>query len=73
MKKPSTVAYEEFKQNVADLINNSGLPIFIVEAVLQNYLNEARVIARNQYEADKAEYEEFLRKGSANQEQDLGV
>lgn len=60
MNKPGTILYEEFKQSMADLINNSGLPIFIVEAVLQNYLNEARVIARNQYEADKAEYEAHL-------------
>lgn len=67
MSKPGTILYEEFKQSMADLINNSGLPIFIVEAVLQNYLNEARVIARNQYEADKAEYEEFLKKEN-NQE-----
>lgn len=60
MNKPITVVYEDFKRDMADLINNSGLPPFIVEAVLQSYLIEARDVARNQYNIDKAQYEKYL-------------
>ena len=60
MNKPSTIIYEEFKQDLANLINNSGLPAFVIEPVLQNYLNETRTIMQRQYQADKAEYEKFL-------------
>lgn len=61
MNKPSTIIYEEFKQNLANLINNSGLPAFIIEPVLQNYLNETRMIMQRQYQFDMAEYEKSLK------------
>ena len=60
MNKPSTLVYEEFKQDLANLINNSGLPAFIIEPVLQNFLNETRMVMQRQYQADKAEYEKSL-------------
>ena len=60
MIKPSTIVYEEFKQNLANLINNSGLPAFIVETVLRDYLNETQIMAQRQYMADKAAYEKAL-------------
>lgn len=62
MDKPFTVVYEDFKQEMANLINNSGLPPFIIEAVLQNYLSETKNIAIRQYQIDKAKYEESLNK-----------
>lgn len=60
MNKPFTIIYEDFKQELANLINNSGLPAFIIETVLQNYLNETRAIAIKQYQIDKAQYEKSL-------------
>ena len=60
MIKPSTIVYEEFKQNLANLINNSGLPAFIVEPVLRDYLNEVQIMAQRQYMADKTAYEKAL-------------
>ena len=62
MNKPSTIIYEEFKQNLATLINNSGLPAFVIEPVLRDFLNETRIMAQRQYQADKAEYENALNK-----------
>lgn len=59
MNKPITIVYEDFRQEMANLINNSGLPLFIVETVLQNYLNEVRSVARNQYQSDKVQYEQY--------------
>lgn len=61
MNKSSTIIYEEFKLELSNLINNSGLPAFIIESVLQNYLNEVRIVAQRQYQVDKAEYEKSLR------------
>ena len=60
MDKPITVVYEEFKQELTNLINNSGLPAFLVEPVLQNYLNETKLVAEKQYQLDKSQYEKFL-------------
>ena len=61
MDKPISVVCEDFKQDMANLINGSGLPLFIIEMVLQNYLNETRNIAIRQYQNDKAKYEESLK------------
>jgi hypothetical protein len=62
MNKPSTIVYEEFKQELANLINKSGLPAFIIEPVLRDYLIEIKSLAQRQYQADKAEYEKSLAK-----------
>ena len=64
MKKPITVAYEDFKQELANLINNSGLPALAVEPILQEYLNETRIAMRKQYEFDKVQYEKILKNES---------
>lgn len=56
INKPFTVAYEDFKQELADLINNSGLPALVVELVLRDYMNETRAAAARQYQADKERY-----------------
>ena len=66
MNKPSTVIYEEFKQELANLINNSGLPAFIVEHVLQDYLGEVKMVAQRQYQSDKAAYETALADNAKN-------
>lgn len=62
MNKPSTIIYEEFKQNLANLINDSGLPAFIIEPVLRDYLNEVRIMSQRQYQLDMTEYEKSLTK-----------
>lgn len=61
MDKPFTLIYEDFRQKMADLINNSGLPPFVVESILQNYLYETRDVARRQYQHDKIQYEKNLK------------
>ena len=60
MNKPSTIIYEEFKQNLAALINQSGLPAFVIEPVLRDYLNDIKMLAQRQYQADVAEYTKSL-------------
>lgn len=60
MDKPFSMLYEEFRMNIANAINNSGLPPAVLESVLQNYLTEINNIARNQYKTDKSQYEKLL-------------
>lgn len=60
MNKPITVLYEDLKQELANLINNSGLPAFMIESILQSYLYETRMVVQKQYLLDKAQYEEYL-------------
>lgn len=60
MNKPFSMVFKEFEQNMANLINNSGLSPFIVELVLKNYLNEINNVTKNQYQIDKNEYEKSL-------------
>ena len=62
MNKPITVIYEDFKQGLTNLINNSGLPAFMIEPILQDYLEEVRMVAKQQYQSDKVQYEEALSK-----------
>lgn len=61
MNKPITLKYEELKHGLADLINNSGLPAFVVESILKEFLLETKDVAKKQYELDKVKYEESLK------------
>lgn len=60
MSKPLIMIYEDFKLELANLINNSGLPVFIIESVLQNYLSETRILMQKQYQFEKTQYERAL-------------
>lgn len=60
MNKPITIVYEDFKQELANLINNSGLPAFVIELILMDYLDETRIVRQKQYLSDKSKYEEIL-------------
>lgn len=68
MNKPFSVVCEEFKQELANLINNSGLPVCVIELSLQNCLNEISNIAKNQYKNDNARYNQFLLNEKGNDE-----
>lgn len=54
MDKPSTVIREEFIESLAKLLNESGLPAFVLADVLNNALNATRELAEKQYRADAA-------------------
>ena len=60
MNKTSAIIYEEFKQNMANLINDSNLPPFVIELVLKDFYQEIHNIAKQIYEQDKAQYANSL-------------
>ena len=45
-----------------DDINNCQLPLFVVEPILQDMLNLVKTAAKQQYEAEKVQYEQLLLK-----------
>lgn len=61
MNKPITIKREEFKECMTGIINDSGLPAFIIEPILQELLIEVKNAARMQYQHDLKQYEEYLK------------
>lgn len=61
MNKPITIVREEVKEQIAAIINNSGLPAFVIEPILQDFLMEVKNVAIRQYEYDKQQYNASLK------------
>lgn len=60
--KPITLIRQEFVDKLVEEINNCKLPMFVIEPILQDMLDQVRLMAQKQYEADKIQYEEQLKK-----------
>lgn len=58
--KPITVVRQEFIEKMVDEINTCGLPLFVVEPILKDLLNEVSIAAKKQYETEKVQYEQAL-------------
>lgn len=63
--KPITLVKEEFVNNLVDLCNNSGLPFFIIESTLKDFIQEVHIASQKQLEADKVQYETALKESKA--------
>lgn len=71
INKPIMLLKDEFTNEMADLINNSGLPLFVIEPILKDILREVNVELKKQYEYEKMQYEQALMNAeSAKGEQD---
>lgn len=60
--KPIMLVREDFINNLTREINESGLPPFVIEPILKDFLNETRIAMRKQYELEKQTYEKNLNK-----------
>ena len=60
IKKPISVTRQEFIEKIVEEINNCGLPLFVVEPILKDLLNEVSASVKRQYEIEKAQYEQAL-------------
>ena len=58
--KPITLIRQEFVDTLGKEINNCQLPMFVIEPILQDLLDQVKVVVQKQYEADKAQYEAQL-------------
>lgn len=68
VEKPTILLIEEFKVELANLINNSNLPTFIIEPILKDFLNETRIMVNRQYELEKTRYEMLIKDNNKNVE-----
>jgi hypothetical protein len=60
IKKPLSVVRQEFIEKIVEEINNCGLPLFVVEPILKDLLNEVSASVKKQYEIEKVQYEQAL-------------
>ena len=58
--KPITLIRQEFVDTLVEEINNCQLPMFVIEPILQDLLDQVRTAAQKQYETDKTQYEAQL-------------
>ena len=54
--KPLTVARHEFVSALTNLVNESQLPPFVIEAVLKDVYTDIRIVAQKQLENDMKKY-----------------
>lgn len=60
MEKPISLKLKEFRDNAVNLVNTSGLPLFVVEPILKDILGQVKTKLDQEYLQDKANYENFL-------------
>ena len=58
--KPATLLKEDLIQNLTNVCNNSGLPFFVVESILKDFLQDVHAASQKQLEIDRANYNEEL-------------
>lgn len=60
MEKPISLKLKEFKDNAVNLVNNSGLPLFVIEPILKDILGQVKIKLDQEYQQDKMKYEQSL-------------
>ena len=58
--KPMSVARQEFIEQLVNDVNNCGLPMFVIEPILQDLLSMVKASVKQQYEAEKEQYEKQM-------------
>lgn len=58
MDKPISLRIRELRQGICDLINQSGLPISVIELVVSDVYGEVQVVSNKNYESDLLSYKE---------------
>lgn len=66
MEKPISVAIYDLQQNLARVINESKLPICIVEHIMKDFYEESVKLSQQQLVIDKEAYEKSLKEEEGN-------
>lgn len=66
VQKPFSLLYEDFEKSISELINNSGLPISVVECIFKNVLNMLHNVSIQQLQIDKERYDKLLNKNNGD-------
>lgn len=65
-QRPVTVRIEEFKGSLARVVAESGLPPFLLEMLLGEYLIGISQVAQKEYAQDRAEWENACKESEAD-------
>lgn len=58
--KPLTMRKDDYIKSIAQLTNNSELPLFVIEYILKDLLAEIHNVSVHQAELDKNEYQKQI-------------
>ena len=61
MEKPITLQIEEFKKTIAESIQSSNLPAFLLDYIFRDFYSEIHLLNQSQSEQDKISYESSLK------------
>lgn len=65
VEKPIIISKEELCQKITQAINESGIPLFIIEYVLKDMLNDVHNINQQILENEKVKYQAELEKAKS--------
>ncbi len=68
VEKPITLLREEFSERLLSLINESGLPFFVVEDVMKNIIPNVSAAANKQLDIDRQSYLKALEEYKTEEE-----
>lgn len=60
-QKPISLIISDFKKNIIDTINNSGLPLSIVEFIMKDLYSEIHIAAEQQSMKEKEAWENAVK------------
>ena len=60
MEKPITLVISETKNNIANIVNESKLPMFILDGIFRDLYTEIHTIAIQQEQMERSNYEKSL-------------
>ena len=58
MDKPITLQIEQFKQELIRLVNESGIPVFLLDYILKDLSNEIHMLSKDKLKKDETAYQE---------------
>ena len=61
MNKPANLIVEETKANIVKIINESGLPPFLIEPIIKDLYNQINILKKKELAKSKQEYEDRLK------------
>ena len=70
MDKPLSLRIEDFERGLVQLINNSGLPVYIIEPLLRASMYEVKTLNITQINNDRQQYLASAEKEATADEQE---
>lgn len=70
MEKPISLKLKDFKNDAVNLVNTSGLPLFVIEPILKEVLVAVQTKIEQEYQQDKIKYEQSLKEQEGESQND---